>query len=466
MTKKDSMQEHKPQSSLLTTLRTRFFAPSLGLAETHLGELLRGSSVAFILRVLGIVAGYFFTLIVTRTFGAYAMGVFAITITVLNVVVMLGKAGLDTALLKFVAEYSSQGRIALVRDIYFKSMSIVVPLCLFLSVALFLFSSYIAEHIFSKGYMASYFRIASFAILPAALLGLNSHYLRGLKKIAAFAFIQHVAVFLVAALVLFSLLLFSREAQVPVVAFVLSLVLVSGLSFFMCKRSGLPGDNIKHERMRLSSVLGVSIPMFFASSTYFIMQWTDILMLGIFRPEGDVGIYNVAVKVAGVTSITLLAINSIVAPKFAESYGKGDMVGLRDIVGHSTKLIFWTSFPILLVLFIFPSFILGIFGTEFRGGVFALLLLTVGQFVNAVSGPVGFLLNMTDRQNVVLGIMLAASTINITLNAVLIPVYGITGAAMASMASMAFWNLAAVAYIKARFNILTLYIPGLRWSLK
>ncbi|GAB4390506.1 MAG: oligosaccharide flippase family protein [Thermodesulfovibrionales bacterium] len=457
------MQENKPQSSLLSSLRLRPDSLSLEGAGTHLRELLRGGSAAFVLRVAGMAAGYAFTLMVTRAFGAYAMGVFALSATVLSVLAMVGKAGLDTALLRFVADYSSQGRRDLAGDAYLKSLSFMVPWCLFLTAALFFLSPYLSAHVFKKAYMASYFRIASLAVLPAALVALNSQCLRGLKKVAEFAFLQNVAVFLVAALVLFPLLLFSRGAGAPVAAYVAATAVVAALSFLMWRNSGSLGRAVRGGGMRLSEILGVSFPMFFASSMYLVMHWTDILMLGAMRPESEVGVYNVAVKVATVTSITLFAVNSIAAPKFAESYGKGDTEGLRGTVAASTGLIFWTSLPILIVLVAFPSFVMGIFGDEFRAGRGALLLLVGGQFVNAISGSVGFLLNMTGRQRALQNILLAAAVINIGLNALLIPSYGMNGAALASMVSMAFWNLAAVAYIKARYDILTLYFPGLRW---
>jgi O-antigen/teichoic acid export membrane protein len=456
----------RPQPGLISALRVRVSALSAPGAGSHLGELVRGGSVALSFKVFGIAAGYAFTLIVTRAFGAYAMGVFALSVTVLNVLALMGKAGLDTALLRFVADYSSQGRRDLVAEAYLKSLRFVVPWCLLLTAALFFLSPYIAGHIFHKAYMARYFRIASFAVLPAAMVTLNAQCLRGLKRVAEFAFFQHVAIFLGAALVLFSLLPFSRDARVPVAAYVSALVLAAALSYFLWRRSGLAESPARGEGMGLTRMLGVALPMFFASSTYFIMHWTDILMLGVFRPEGDVGVYNVAVKVAAVTSITLIAINSIAAPKFAESYGKGDMEGLKDTVVHSTRLIFWTSLPILLVLVVFPSFVMGLFGAEFRMGAGALLLLVAGQFVNAISGSVGFVLNMTGRQKALQNIVLTAAAVNIGLNALLIPPYGINGAALASMISMALWNLASVAYIKAKLGLLSFYIPGVRWLLR
>jgi O-antigen/teichoic acid export membrane protein len=102
---------------------------------------------------------------------------------------------------------------------------------------------------------------------------------------------------------------------------------------------------------------------------------------------------------------------------------------------------------------------LGIFGREFQTGSFALRLLTVGQFINAISGSVGLILLMTAQERVFHKIIIATTIINFVLNVLLIPKYGVNGAAFVSMVSTVFWNLSAVYFIKRHHNIFTLYIP-------
>ena len=435
--------------------------------DLHLKELLAGSSIAFVLKIVGMIFSYIFILLVTRNFGANAMGIFALSTTVLTIFTIAGRLGLDTSLLRFVAEYSSQGKYDRVKEIYAKTLKIVIPFSILLSFSLFYLSPYIAKHIFHKEHLSVYFRIVSFGVLPMVLMLINSQALRALKKIKEFSFFQNIARYLFASIFLVSLLVFSKGRSLPVVSYVLAIFLSAVMSHVLWQRNAkMKTISYPHEQtMDFKTILSVSLPMMLSSSMFFIMNWTSTIMLGMFRTEADVGIFNVAVKVAALTHITLFAINSIAAPKFAEFYGKNDMKGLAKVVRQSTKLIFWTSFPVLLVIFLLPSFILGIFGGEFKAGVFALVFLTIGQFINAVSGSVGFILNMTGRQKVFQKIMLVATILNITMNIILIPRYGINGAAVANMVAMAFWSLSSVFYIKLYMNIVTLYVPILsrRW---
>ncbi|MFQ5836125.1 MAG: oligosaccharide flippase family protein, partial [bacterium] len=343
------------------------------LKDRHLSELLKGSSVAFAFKVFGIATSYIFFLLVTRNFGAEVMGIFALSFTVLQISSVIGRLGFDTALLRFVAEYSSQNRHDLVKEVYVKAIKMIVPFSFFLSVFLFFSAPYISKYIFHKEHLSAYFQIVSFAVLPMVLVFINSESLRGIKKIKEYIFLQNVSIFLFATVILALMLPFLREKYVPLIACIASLVLVAFLSLVVwLKNSKL--NLISHKNsLKLMDILNVSLPMLLASSLFLIMQWTDTIMLGMFRTEGEVGVYNIALKVAMLTSITLFAINSIAAPKFAEFYGRGDMEGLGKVAQQSTKLIFWSSFPILLILFIFPAFILGIFGGEFKVGVFALV---------------------------------------------------------------------------------------------
>ncbi len=186
-----------------------------------------------------------------------------------------------------------------------------------------------------------------------------------------------------------------------------------------------------------------------------IMSWTDIIMLGMFRTQEEVGIYNVAVRLSMITSFTLAAINSIAAPKFAELWGKKDLEGLKRVAQQSTKLIFWTSAPVLVLYLLFPSFFMGLFGEEFKEGALALVILTVGQFVNAGCGSVLTILAMTQKEKVVRNILFISTFLNIILNYILINMLGLSGAAIATSLANIVWNLIGLIAVKLYFKFIT-----------
>ncbi len=459
-------------------------------SDIHLKELLKGSSIAFVLRIVGIIAGYIFTLLITRGYGAETMGVFALSFTLLQISSVIGRLGMDTALLRFVAEYSSQGKWEIVKDIYKKAIRLVIPFSLFLSVLVFFLSPYIAEYLFRKPHLAPYFQIASLGIAPFVLLFIHTESLRGLKKIKEYMFIQQTGIFILASTLL-ALIIFlltnnlptpindkptntndsltpsptlSLFSQMPIITYIFSVFIFSTIAYLIWKKTlnhfTNPSINklTNNSPILYSTILNVSLPMLFSSSLILLMGWTDTIMLGIFRTEEEVGIYNVAYKMAMITSVTLTAINTISAPKFAEFWGKGDIKGLAKVAQQSTKLIFWTSFPILLLFLIFPKPILSIFGEEFKVGAIALMILTIGQFINAIFGSVGYILQMTGKQIIVKNFLVVSLVTNICLNFVFIPSYGYLGAAVSSVVSTIIWNILSWIFIRKTYNINTISI--------
>jgi len=435
--------------------------------DVHLKELIQGSLTFLILRIFGMMVGYTFTLIVTRNLGASAWGIFALSFTVFQITSVIGKLGLDTALLRFIAQYNAQRKVKTAKYIYLKSIIVIIPLSFLLSVFLYYLSPLLAEKVFGKPHLASYFKLMSFALIPFVLLSINSESLRAFKKIKEYITLQNLLPFL-CAFIFFSIffyILHIKNIKVIIIAYILGIGVSFFISFLLLNKE-FSNKNGELEKISLRQILSVSLPMFLSSSLFMVMSWTDTIMLGMWRTEEEVGIYNVAVRLSMITSFTLGAINSIAAPKFAEFWGKKDLEGLKKVAQQSTKLIFWTSAPVLVLYLTFPEWFMGLFGEEFKTGTLALMFLTTGQFVNAASGSVALILGMTGKEKFASYVILIATIINFMLNFVLIPKLGINGAAVASMVGLMFWNIIFLIYIYKSYGFVNIYIPILNEKLK
>ncbi|GIU00843.1 polysaccharide biosynthesis related protein [Sulfurovum sp. TSL6] len=425
--------------------------------DSHLSDLISSSIMSFGLRIMGIVVGYLFILLISRNLGASSVGIFTLAFTVLQIASIFGRFGLDTALLRFVSESAAHGKMGEAAGSYGKAMVLAFFLALSISIAVYLSAETIAAGVFSNLELTRSFEIASTGVVPMTLTYLNFETMRAMKKIREYAFFQNVSTFLVATVLLFFMLDTDSDPAVSIVVFVTAAYVTWLLSQYKVMK--LFRFKLTMQGREIFSMLKVSFPMMVASSLMLIMGWTDTIMIGMFIDESSVGVYSVALKVATVTSITLMAINSMSAPKFAEFYAKNDMASLQYVVSHSSRLIFWTSLPILIVSIVFPEQILSIFGEEFKLASWALIILCIGQFVNVVSGSVGYILQMTGKEKVFQHIILLSIVLNIALNYWLIPLYGIEGAAVASAFSLGTWNLLSVYVVRYKVKITTIYLP-------
>ncbi len=432
------------------------------LKDKHLEELVRGALGFFNLRLLGTVCGYVFIYFVSHWYGAEVVGIYAISIAALRIGLLYGRMGLDNALVRFIAEYAAKGRKDFVKQVYLRGLGASIPVSLGISLLLYFCAPLLAKEVFNNPALVTTLRIIALVILPGTLLHINASTLRGLKRTASYSFLINASQFLLGSLILILGKSFLEENSAPVMAFAAATVAAALISFgfgAVPRKGEMVSGETREGAIRTWGLMKVAFPMLLTGSYAFSLQWTGILVLGYFRSEADVGIYNIAVRIAAILMFTLTSVNSIAASKFSECYSSGDMEGFRKVTRYATRLIFWTTVPIGLVLIAFPTPISGFFGDEIKGGATALVILVVGYFTNAISGPVGTILNMTGHQMVFQKIVLSAAVVNIILNIILIPGFGINGSAIASSVSMCLWNIISVIYVKKKFNILTLYIP-------
>jgi O-antigen/teichoic acid export membrane protein len=150
------------------------------------------------------------------------------------------------------------------------------------------------------------------------------------------------------------------------------------------------------------------------------------------------------------------------APKFSELFHMGRVDDLFRIARKSTKLIFWSTVPLLATLILFGKSILHVlFGRDFAAAYPAMVILVLGQFVNSISGSTGYFMNMTGHQKVFRNIVFLAAVINVSLCWALIPPFGIEGASIAGMVSLVFWNVCILVFIKIKYGKTIGYVPVL-----
>jgi len=436
-------------------------------------ELLKGSGISFFLRFGGLSIGYLLTLVIANLFGAKGLGDYVLAITILRLFTLLAKLGLDTTSIRFIASFASQNKWTSIFRFRKQVISILSISSIVASLLMYFLAEPIADLI-NTNY--KYIQLNAFLVLPMSFFMLHYQSLRGLKRIAEFSFFYRMSQALFSIIFILIIYQFLTKSYVPVYAYFLGVLIVSLLSFFSftywLKNRSDGKESAEQEIMSYSNLLKISIPLMFAQSVQFIMAWTDKLMLGavdtpnvslgLTTNSSEVGIYHTAFKLSMFASVALMSINSIASPKFAEMFAKNDMVGLKKVVQQSTKIIFWTTVPLVSIFFVFPEFLLGLFGEEFKIGVTSFIFLSCGRLISSFSGSVGNILQMTGNQNIYAKILLLGAILNVILNLILIPKYGVNGAAIASMSSLIVWNLSMVFVVKKKFGFYTFYIPFIK----
>jgi O-antigen/teichoic acid export membrane protein len=428
------------------------------IRDSHSRELIRGSSLAMAFRLGGALMNYLLNFAIARLFGASVVGAFAIATTVVLVLGMLSRLGLDRAIVRFIAAGFARGNPDIAARQFWIGFWVIILLGSLFAAATFVMADLIAASVFGKPHLAMALRWVAPAVAGASLALYTAESLRGLKRIGEFAFLRYVLVPTLSVPLLFVFVQWIEPSLVPMASFLFATAITALTGLLLIARQ-LP-TAAPLAKAGMVSMVAIALPMLLSNSMGMIISWTDILMLGRFVTEEQVGIYSITFKLAFVTAIVLNAVNSISTPKFAEMYAQGHLAELGSIMRQTTRLLFLTAVPVLLVLIILGQSLLGLFGVEFKAGYSALVILIVGQFISTISGPVGNLLQMTGNERVFLKIVAAAATANVVLNLVLIPSYGIVGAAIASAITLSANNVACVIVIRRKFGFLSVYVPS------
>lgn len=424
-------------------------------------ELLKGSSISLFLKVFGMLFGYLIMVFITNYYGAEEWGIYSLCITVLSISILLPKFGFDNSLVRIITELKINNNNKEIIKVVYKSLFISIIISFVIIFIINVFSDFLAEEVLKKAKMKPYIKLISFTILPITILTIINATFQALKKIVLFMLFQTTLINIVFLFLL--MLVYWKQFNIPLFKLYflsVSITVVIAMLFLKFNLSQNQETPIeKEQKYSFKKIINISTPMLLSNSFALLMSWSDILLLSYYQETTDIGIYNSSLKLALLSTIPLIAVNSIATPKIVEFFSKKDSEGLKDTVQKSTKMIFFTSTPILLILMIFSKQLLSLLGDEFIVGYMALIYLCLSRFINAISGSVGFIMQMTNQQRTYQNVILVAFFINLILNFILIPKYSYNGAAIASSIAMVFWNIALIMIIKKRLGFWTIYNP-------
>jgi len=202
-----------------------------------------------------------------------------------------------------------------------------------------------------------------------------------------------------------------------------------------------------------SSWMRSALPLLLASGLHVVNAQVGILMLGAIAGTKEVGIFVVVNRLAGFILFFLGALNIAVGPTVSRLYAQGDMNQLQHLVTKGARVILFLAAPLAISMMVLGYWFLLAFGQPFTVGQTALAIFSVGQLINVATGPVGTLLIMTGHERDAAISVGGSVILGILLNAILIPIWGLNGAAVAGSFSLALWNILLAIWVYKRLRI-------------
>ena len=409
--------------------------------------------ITFLASAVTLPLGFVITVALGRYLGAGDLGVYRITSTIYGIALLVAAIGIPAAMIKYVAEFKGD------RTKINQIVSSGVITSLFLGIgfsALFYVSSGLFAGIFNMPELSGLIKLLSpvfpFTLVGGALLGLLNG-IREMKKYAAATIIQSVLMVIITV----ALIYYGFGVAGAVIGIVLSSI---GFCLFLGWIARKYFEITFQEYIpSAKKMLKFGAQIFGANAINMINYQADLLLIGYFLTATDVGYYAVAVGLSRFFWIVPQAIQTISYPAISEYWADNNHPALQTMIDKSMKYTACILLPIGLGVGFFAEYIITmIFGEGFIYSTLPFLILVVGAVIYGILISIGGTLQGLGRPDLALKIGLFTASINLVLNIVLIPIYGISGAAVATTISLIVGTITVVFLIQKIANIKIHYI--------
>ncbi len=402
-----------------------------------------GLSVAT-LRGLGAILALGVTVALSRLLGPAGLGIFAYALTCLTLAQVPIIGGWVTLLVKASAESRVSGNWDEARGVAIRGAQISFVIVLVLSASLFT-AAFFASDAFPSFLTPWVLCLLALVLLFDQLSSIRAAILRGLDK-PTIAQIPEMVIRPSVLTLGILLLLTLDQAQVSVRHAFIALAAAAGagtISGYILLRLKAP-PALLYSRPRFSTRpwLAIAAPLAMSAGLINLNTQLNLLILGVLKAPTEVGLYRVAVQVSLLSGFAYTALNFLANQRFAHFRAAEDPYGAQSTATSMARIAAFCALGVPLVLLLGGNFLVPlVFGSGFRSALMPMLILTIGQCLNAFVGMPRSLLVMNGMEKRVMAITALAVVINCILCLALIPHFGSNGAAWASTLATGLWNL-------------------------
>jgi O-antigen/teichoic acid export membrane protein len=413
----------------------------------------KGGSIVFLGSVFGYASQFVIGILLTRFLGAEYYGQYKVAINAGEIAAGLALLGLDYAMVRFVALFASRRDSPGVWGTIQVGAGIAVFSSLLIGVGLFLLANPLAGHVFHEPQLVPLLRLASLIVPFSALTGVFASSTRGFNKMQYNVGAKQVGQPLIRIMLLIPLVILGLTTSKAVLIYVTGLfgscvLLIHFLNHLFPLRRP-----IKTARRDIKGIMLFSIPAYFSTMINTFGPSLQTVLLGSLNTMATVGIFAVATQVSTASTLFNQSIGTASDPIISELHGLGDSEKFTHFYQTTAKWMFTVNLPMFLIVLLLSRPILTIFGNEFVVGTAALTVLAVANLVIAAAGVSDGVLAMTGNTRYKLVNSAVQAVLTLGLYFLLIPHWGVLGAAIAVLVSSTVMHLILIIEVFVLFRM-------------
>lgn len=386
------------------------------------------------LRVLGACLLFLMHVYFSRTFGSDAYGVLSYSLAGSAFLVLFATHGWPSGLVRLISVYNKKKQWGLFKGVLISSLGYSILLSLLISSLIILL---INLELFNKELSRGLYYIS--LLLPViAVSSIRKRLFQALKKPLGSVIPDEIVLPIIVCAAIFYL---SIEPGDSIYLYLFALI--ANLIFALAWLWLIIPSEVKSARHEYATKnwLVVILPMMFGGVGQILLNRTDVIMIGSLLPIENAGIYSAALRISLLTTFILGSINILITPKLASSFHTEDK---KKFDYYRRQSIFFSGLgglPVFLAIIIWPSELMSLFGSEYEAYGVILVVLAIGQLINALTGASGFILLMSGQERYYAKSLLIAAVFNLCANYIAIIYWQILGAAVVTAFTIAILNI-------------------------
>ena len=416
--------------------------------------ILKGSLVVLGGGAIGQFFNFIFKLIAARHFGPEDYGWFSLALALILVSGNISDLGMQQSIARFIPFFQEKNEKKKLNYAIKFGAKISIIASLILALLIIIGSSRISKSL--NGGSDFTVLLISFAFVVPFVVAFNylQGILRGMKDMRMMAISNNFFVWGPRLALLRLILILKADIESIVLAYYASYIIGVIAVWLYIKKKVLLFEEVEfftpsyRDLVLSKQLIAYSLPLAFSGISNVLRQRFDVIFIGIFQNAFQVGLYNVALPLAMLMTVLLVAINRITLPVIAGLFRRESEKEMEHIYRLLAKWTLMITLPIFFLMLLFPEKVIYItFGERYVEAANALRFLSIGFFINAISGSFGEYLQSYSKTKSILIISVTGTGINIILMLLLIPQFGIEGAAIACTLSLVYISLLGNAFL-------------------
>jgi len=433
---------------------------------TSLLKIIKESGISFTGSIMGMALNYILLMVITRFVAPEEYGTFVLAQSIVNFSLIFVLFGTPKVLNRFIPFYDSAGEKGKAKTLIYGLLYITMLLGLIIGPILFAISGFLSHSLFQNPGLDPILKVMVPSVPMLAFIQLVSFTFVGYKELRYQVYIQHIT--LPTLKIVLGIAVFTAGYGLLgwTWIYVISLLFSSFLALWFFKRhisSAL--SEIAKLPVSFREIVSYSWPLSITSIILIFLGQIDFLFLGYYRPTEEIGTYRIYIYLVASLGLTLASFAQIYKPVISGLISKEGFNEIGNTYKKVSKWIFLINAFVLLVFLLFGTPIMSnFFGKSYLIAPSALSILAVGRFLNSSFGPEGMTLEAYGNTKLsLLNSMIMLGT-NVGLDYLLIPEYGIIGAAIATASSITLGGLAGLIEIYLLYQLQPYTLQYLKYS--